>query len=151
MHYVFGITEYSQFGKTKAKWQISRRELSKSKQLVVTLVNSALCTLAGLCSATLQFVVQLFCGIFTVSALNVAITSHVAARNPLCSLMTSDNIWSSSVVIGAKDRGVVVQKTFYYHRNFLTHIHVPTEPASRGAGLLEVPCEVFSGRKGRVF
>jgi hypothetical protein len=116
MHYMYGITEYSQFRKTEAKWRFSERKHSKSKQPVVILVNSALCTLAGLCSVILQFLVQLFCGIFTMSTLNGAIMSHVSARNPLCSLITSDNSRSSSVVIVIRlqtnDRGIVVRKSF---------------------------------------
>jgi len=42
--------------------------------------------------------------------------SHVAARNPTCSLMTSDNSRSSSVVIVIRlqtnDRGIAVRKSF---------------------------------------
>jgi hypothetical protein len=156
---VLRITEYSQFAKTEAKWPVLRREHSKSKQLVVILVNSAVRTLTGLCSVMLQFVVQLFCGIVNMSTSKGAIMSHVAARKPLCSLMTSDNSRSSSVVIvirlQANDRGIVVRKTFYYLRNFLTHLHVPAEYSLgnciRGADPLQIPCEVFSGRKGRMF
>jgi hypothetical protein len=93
------------------------------------------------------------------STLNGAIMSNVSARKPFCSLMTSDNSRSSSVVIAirlqANDRGIVVRKTFYYLRNFLTLLHVPAECSLgtyiRGAGPLQVPCEVFSGRKGRLF
>jgi len=107
----------------------------------------------------LKYVVQLFCGVFTMFTLNGAIMSHVAARNPLWTLITSGNGRSSSVVIvirlEANDRGIVVRKTLYCHRNFLTHLQVPAEyrlgNCIRGAEKLKVPCEVFSGRKGRLF